>query len=43
MPGKLCPKCKSYTFYKTTGENRKCTKCGYEMVVPIKSKGIKVT
>lgn len=39
MAGKLCPHCKELTFYKTNGENRKCTKCGYEMNVPIKSKG----
>ena len=39
MPGKMCPHCKELTLYKTTGENRKCTKCGYEMIVPIKSKG----
>ena len=39
MAGKLCPNCKELTFYKTTGENRKCTKCGYEMTVPINAKG----
>lgn len=39
MAGKLCPNCKELTFYKTIGENRKCSKCGYEMIVPIKSKG----
>ena len=39
LAGKLCPNCKELTFYKTNGENRKCTKCGYEMHVPIKSKG----
>lgn len=39
MAGKICPNCKELTFYKTTGENRKCTKCNYEMIVPIKSKG----
>ncbi len=39
MAGKLCPRCRELTFYKTTGENRKCTKCGYEMRIPIKGKG----
>jgi DNA-directed RNA polymerase subunit M/transcription elongation factor TFIIS len=39
MSGKLCPNCKKLTFYKTNGENRKCTNCGYEMFVPIDSKG----
>ena len=39
LAGKLCPNCKELTFYKTIGENRKCTKCGYEMYVPITSKG----
>ena len=39
LAGKLCQNCKELTFYKTNGENRKCTKCGYEMHVPIKSKG----
>ena len=36
---KLCPNCKQFTFFKTVGENRECTKCGYKMVVPIQSKG----
>lgn len=31
MAGKLCPNCNELTFFKTTGENRKCSKCGYEM------------
>ena len=39
MAGRLSPNCKELTFYITTGENRKCTKCGWEMIVPIKSKG----
>lgn len=39
MAGKLCPNCKQFTFFKTVGENRECTKCGYRMVVPIQSKG----
>ena len=39
MAGKLCPNCKQFTFFKTVGENRECTKCGYKMVVPIQSKG----
>jgi uncharacterized Zn-finger protein len=39
MSGKLCPNCKKLTFYKTNGVNRKYTNCGYEMFVPIKSKG----
>ena len=34
MAGKLCPNCNELTFFKTTGENRKCSKCGYEMIVP---------
>lgn len=33
MAGMMCPSCGNYTFHKTpTG--RKCTNCGYEMVVP---------
>ena len=39
MAGKLCPNCKELTFYTTKGENRQCSKCGYEMIVPIKNKG----
>lgn len=34
MAGKLCLNCSELTFYKTTGDNRKCTTCGYEMTVP---------
>lgn len=34
MAGKLCPNCYELTFFKTTGKNRKCSKCGYEMFVP---------
>lgn len=34
MAGKLCPNCNELTFFKTTGENRKCSKCGCEMNVP---------
>ena len=34
MAGKQCPHCHEMTFYKDVGENRKCTKCGYEMIVP---------
>ncbi|MEI3412327.1 MAG: hypothetical protein V8Q57_03250 [Blautia sp.] len=32
MAGKLCRNCTNCL--KTTGENRKCSKCGYEMIVP---------
>lgn len=33
MAGMMCPKCEQMTFFKTpTG--RKCSKCGYEMIVP---------
>ena len=39
MAGKLCPQCKELTFFKTVGEDRKCTKCGYEMHVRPSSKG----
>ena len=34
MAGKLCPNCNELTFFKTNGSNRKCTNCGYEMIVP---------
>ena len=34
MAGKLCPNCNELTFFKTTGANRKCSHCGYEMIVP---------
>lgn len=34
MAGKLCPNCNELAFFKTTGENRKCSKCGYEMIIP---------
>ncbi len=34
MAGMQCPICKNLTFFKTTGDNRKCTKCGFEMIVP---------
>ena len=34
MPGKLCPYCYELTLFRTTGMNRKCSKCGYEMIVP---------
>lgn len=34
MAGMMCPKCGKATFFKTpTG--RKCTKCGFEMVIPV--------
>ena len=40
MAGKLCPNCNELTFFKTTGNNRECSKCGYKMTVPInKGKG----
>lgn len=29
-----CPKCGSRTFHQTP-KGRKCSKCGYEMVVPL--------
>lgn len=28
-----CPKCKNHTFHQTP-KGRKCSKCGYEMIVP---------
>jgi DNA-directed RNA polymerase subunit RPC12/RpoP len=34
MAGKLCPNCNELAFFKTTGDNRKCSKCGYEMIIP---------
>ena len=34
MAGKLCPNCNELTFFKTYGENRKCSKCGFEMTIP---------
>jgi len=40
MAGKLCPNCNELAFFKTTGDNRKCSKCGYEMIIPpIQEKG----
>lgn len=33
MAGKLCPKCGKFTFFETT-TGRKCSKCGYTMIVP---------
>ena len=40
MAGKLCPNCNELTFFKTVGDNRKCSKCGYEMIVsPNSGKG----
>ena len=33
MAGMKCPKCSEFTFFETP-KGRKCTKCGYEMVVP---------
>lgn len=33
MAGKMCPECGEMTFFKTpTG--RKCSRCGYEMILP---------
>lgn len=32
MAGKECPKCKEATFF-TTSSGRKCSKCGYTMIV----------
>ena len=34
MAGRQCPNCHELTFFKTNGNNRKCSKCGYEMIVP---------
>lgn len=34
MAGKVCPNCHEETFFLTTGKDRKCSKCGYEMRVP---------
>ena len=34
MAGMQCPKCKKLTFFKTTGDSRKCSNCGDEMNVP---------
>lgn len=33
MAGMTCPNCGEMTFFKTP-RGRKCTKCGYEMVIP---------
>ena len=33
MAGKICPKCGQFTFFETVS-GRKCTKCGYTMIVP---------
>lgn len=34
MAGKPCPNCNELTFFKSSGENRRCSKCGCEMIVP---------
>ena len=34
MAGKLCPECNQFTFF-STATGRKCTKCGYEMILPV--------
>ena len=34
MAGKLCPSCGELTLFVTKGKNRKCSKCGFEMIVP---------
>ena len=34
MAGKMCPKCGQYTFF-TQPFGRECTKCGYQMVLPV--------
>ena len=34
MAGKKCPNCQRMTFFKSKGLNRKCTQCGYEMIIP---------
>ena len=34
MAGKLCPNCNELAFFKTTGDNRICSKCGFEMIIP---------
>lgn len=34
MAGKMCPGCSEFTFFETpTG--RLCSKCGYEMKIPV--------
>lgn len=33
MAGKLCPKCGKYTFFESKS-GRKCSNCGYEMIIP---------
>ncbi|MPN43234.1 Endonuclease MutS2 [bioreactor metagenome] len=37
MAGAKCPNCGEFTFHKITGHDRKCSKCGYEMAVPVNS------
>lgn len=34
MAGKLCPKCGEFTFFQSA-TGRKCTKCGYQMTLPV--------
>lgn len=34
MAGKICPHCGEQTFFLVKGNNRKCSKCGCEMIVP---------
>lgn len=34
MAGKRCPECGQFTFFTTT-TGRKCTKCNYEMILPV--------
>ncbi len=33
MAGKLCPKCGKFTFFENS-VGRKCSKCGFTMIVP---------
>lgn len=34
MAGRLCPNCNELTFFLTSGNDRRCSKCGFEMRVP---------
>ena len=36
MAGMACPKCGQLTFFETA-RGRKCTKCGYQAIVPIRN------
>ena len=34
MAGKLCPNCGEFTLFKTNGEDRECSRCGFKVTFP---------